>query len=243
METENAVRSLPERDEKAINQSPKTVQDGDFSYCSVFLIFLFGSIAGFILEGTFCFITKGRWESHVVSVFAPYNILYGLGAALFYIGAAKTKRTHTVLRVIIMTAAATVLELTCGALLRYALGMRAWNYSGRFLNFKGMICFSFSVYWGIAALGFCKLYPFISRALCRCNGKAFKVVCAVLTVFIALDLLFTGLCIFRWSERHYGFNAKTTVEREIDELAPDEWMKNRFIEWRFIDVADAPEQK
>lgn len=92
METENTVRSLPERDEKVLEQSPKASQDGDFSYCSVFLIFLFGSIAGLLLEGTFCFITKGRWENHVVSVFAPYNILYGLGAALFYIGAAKTKK-------------------------------------------------------------------------------------------------------------------------------------------------------
>lgn len=52
-------------------------------------------------------------ETHVVSVLAPYNILYGFGAVLFYIGAHKS----IAVQVAIMTAFATTLELLCGLIL------------------------------------------------------------------------------------------------------------------------------
>ena len=40
-----------------------------------------------IIEGIFCLVTKGHWESHVVSVFGAFNVLYGFGAVLLYAGA------------------------------------------------------------------------------------------------------------------------------------------------------------
>lgn len=36
-------------------------------YDRLFIIFMIGNILGVLLEGTFCFITKGHWESHVVT--------------------------------------------------------------------------------------------------------------------------------------------------------------------------------
>lgn len=205
------------------------------SYYNVFLIFLCGSVAGFILEGIFCLIKKGHWESHVVSVFAPYNILYGLGAVLFYIGAAKMESKRMIVKVTVMTALATVLELFCGLLLRRVLGMRAWNYSNAFLNYKGIICLPFTLAWGLASFGFCVLYPYISRAVCKCRFKAFKVICLILTVFIAVDFCLTSACLIRWSNRHFNFEAKNKIQMAIDKAAPDEWMQNRFVEWRFLD--------
>lgn len=199
-------------------------------------MFLFGSVAGFVLEGFFCLFTKGHWESHVVSVFAPYNILYGLGAVLFYVGAAKMESRRMVVKVTVMTLLATVLELFCGLLLKRVLGMRAWNYSDMPLNYKGMICLPFTLAWGVASFGFCVLYPCISRAVGKCRFKAFKTLCTVLTVFIAVDFCLTGACLIRWSNRHFRLEAKNKIQRTIDEIAPDEWMQSRFVEWRFIDM-------
>lgn len=67
-------------------------------------------------------------ETHVVSVLAPYNILYGFGAVLFYIGAVKLQHKSIAVQVAIMTAFATTLELLCGLILWYGLGMRAWVF-------------------------------------------------------------------------------------------------------------------
>ncbi len=206
------------------------------TYTKLFCLFLAGSVLGVLIEGLFCLISKGHWETHVVSVLAPYNILYGLGAVLFYVGAVKLQYKPLAVQIAIMTSLATVLELVCGLFLRYGLGMRAWNYSNSFLNYKGIICLGFSAAWGFAAFVFSKLSPHIQILLKRCSGKTCQVVCTVLSLIVALDLCMTGTSIFRWSERHYGIPAQTEIQKELDEEAPDEWMQKRFVEWKFLDA-------
>ena len=206
------------------------------TYTKLFWLFLTCSVAGVIIEGLFCLIAKGHWETHVVSVFAPYNILYGLGVVLFYIGAVKLQHKSIAVRIVIMTAFATALELLCGLLLQHGLGMRAWDYSHSFMNYKGIICLSFSAAWGIVAYVFAKLSPRIEALLKHCTDKPWRMACTVLSIFVVLDLCMTGTSIFRWSERHYGIPAQTKIQQELDVEAPDDWMQNRFVEWRFLDT-------
>lgn len=194
------------------------------TYTKLFWLFIVGSIAGVIIEGLFCLIKKGHWETYVVSVLAPYNILYGFGAVLFYIGAIKLQNKPLSVQILIMTVLATTLELICGLLLRYGLGMRAWNYSHSFLNYKGIICFSFSLAWGSAAFLFAKFSPQIQAMLKRFTSKPWRVACIVLSLVIMFDLCMTGTSILRWSERHYGIPAQTEMQKELDTEAPDDWM-------------------
>ena len=119
--------------------------------------------------------------------------------------------------------------------LRHGLGMRAWNYSNSFLNYKGIICLGFSAAWGVAAFVFAKLSPHIQILLKHCLAKPCQLVCAVLSLIVVLDLCMTGTSIFRWSERHYGIPAQTEIQKELDQEAPDEWMQKRFVEWKFLD--------
>ena len=107
-------------------------EENPITYDKMFWLFMSGSIAGVIVEGVFCLITKGHWESHVVSAFGAFNILYGFGAVLFYVGAVKLKNRPVAFRVITMALTATMLELICGLFLKYGLGMRAWNYENSF---------------------------------------------------------------------------------------------------------------
>ncbi len=104
----------------------------------------------------------------------------------------------------VFTLAATVLELISGLLLRYGLGMRAWNYEHKFLDYKGLICLSFSAMWGVAAFVICKIYPYMNRMLDKMHGKFWHAACAVLTVVMVIDMSLTAVSIARWSGRHYG---------------------------------------
>ncbi len=204
------------------------------TYDMLFWLFLSGSVIGFFMEGAFCLITKGHWESHVVSVFGYYNILYGLGAILFFSGATVLRRYKLVVRVLLMTAAATVLELLCGLLLKYGLSMRAWNYENSFLNIDGIICPLFSFGWGIAALAFCLLYPKIYCLYSKLNGRTLHIVCIILTIIVAIDLCFTGVAIVRWSIRRRIPFARNAFERLLDHVWTDSWMQTRFVEWEFL---------
>lgn len=226
-----AERRAAAQDVPATQKPEKTI-----TYTKLFWLFLVGSVAGVIIEGLFCVIAKGHWETHVVSVLAPYNILYGLGVVLFYIGAVKLQHRPLAVQIAIMTAFATVLELLCGLLLRYGLGMQAWDYSHSFMNYKGIICLGFSAAWGVGAYVFTRLAPRIDALLTHCTKRPWKVACTMLSLVIALDLCMTGASILRWSERHYGVPAQTETQKELDTEAPDDWMQQRFIEWSFLDT-------
>ena len=230
-----SIKHRAKRQTKTNDVQTVTKPEKNITYTKLFWLFLVGSVAGVLIEGLFCLVAKGHWETHVVSVFAPYNILYGLGVVLFYIGAIKLQNKPFAVQIVIMTALVTVLELLCGLLLRHGLGMRAWNYSHSFLNYKGIICLGFSAAWGIAAFVFAKLSPRIEALLKHCAGRPWRIACAVLSLIIALDLCVTGASILRWSERHYGIPAQTVIQKELDTEAPDDWMQKRFVEWNFLD--------
>lgn len=205
------------------------------TYGKLFWLFIGGSLAGVIVEGVFCLLKKGHWESHVVSVFGYFNILYGCGAVLFHSGAALMKKKNILVKSLVLAFFATVLELLCGLILKYGLGMRAWNYQNRVLNYDSMICVGFSIGWGIAACAYCLLYPYINALFNKIKGRGWTVACRAFTLFMVINLSLTAASIYRWSLRHGDVAARNGIEIQLDAAAPDDWMQDRFIEWKFID--------
>ncbi len=205
-------------------------KDTYISYNKLFLLYLAGCVAGVIIEGTFCLLTKGHWENHVVSILGYFNVLYGFGTVLLYVGAVKLRKKNMAVRVLSMTIAATLLELMSGLLLRDGLGMRAWNYDNKFMNYQGLICLSFSSMWGIAAFVVCIIYPHMNTVLNKLQGKKWNMFCIILGIIMVVDFSLTGMSIMRWSERHYGVNPMFGILKVLDDIAPDDWMQARFIE-------------
>lgn len=205
------------------------------TFNNMFILFLLGSVLGVLIEGLYSLYKRGHWESHVVSMVFMLNILYGLGAVIFYVGSMKLKNKNILTKVLIMTILVTILELLCGLLLRDFLGMRAWNYHNRFLNYEGLICLEFSLGWGIVAFIFALITPYINKALARFNTKYWKIIFIIFTILFSLDLLVTSASIIRWSKRHVGINPSNKIEVILDKKANDEVMENRFIEWKFLD--------
>lgn len=217
----------------AIQRAPEE----KITYEKCFWLFFIGSFLGVLIEGVFCLIAKGRWETHVVTMWGHFNILYGAGAVLFYVFATILKSKSIWFRSFCIMCIATVLELLCGLYLRNILGMKAWDYSTCFLNYKGIICPTFALGWGVAAFAFCCVVHSIDRVLCRCRGKGWRIACFCLSLFMAVNLALTAVSIHRWSDRYYGFTAVNSIETFIDKNASDLWMQHRFIEWSFLEKA------
>ena len=55
------------------------------------------------------------------------------------------------------------------------------------------------------------------------------------TIFLTIDLAFTGICLVRWAGRKYDIPAANRIEQFIDERYDDDFMQNRFIEWHPIE--------
>lgn len=138
----------------------------------MFWLFIFGSLLGVLLEGLFCLFRKGAWETHVVSVWGPFCIIYGLGAAVLYVCAVLLENKNIALRFTAYAVIATVVEYFCGALLKYGLNMRAWDYEGLFLNIDGLVCLTSALSWGALGLLFEKFaVPQIDKIALKMNSR------------------------------------------------------------------------
>lgn len=216
------------------NQAESVESNNRFSYFKLYWLFIFGSLLGVLLEGLWCLAFYGNWETHVVTVFEPLCVLYGFGMVGCYIGAVVLSDKKLPHRFIAFVLTGSIIEIICGAILEYGLHMKAWDYSGCFMNFKGYVSLSMSLLWGFLGIAFSRAVPLIDKAFAKMKGGFWHGVCAVMSVFLAVDVAVTAGCFIRWSERHRGIEPSNQIEILIDRKFDDEMMQKRYIEWRFI---------
>ena len=80
------------------------------TYSSLFWLFLYGSVVGFILEGLWCILRKGAWESHSATVWGPFCIIYGFGAVAVYLISTALKRKNLPLQFALFSVAGALVE-------------------------------------------------------------------------------------------------------------------------------------
>lgn len=206
-------------------------------YADMILLYIAGSLLGVLIEGLFCLIKYGHWETHVVSMLCPLCIIYGIGAVGYYIGGTYFGDKKIIIRFLIFALTGTAVEFAAGWMLEHFLKMYAWDYTDKMINYHGYVCLDMSVVWGIAGLLFCKLIPSLNILFKKANNEKHRILTAALTVIIVLDLVVTFSAITRWSERHNNSQAvrENTIGIVMDSKFNDEFMQKRFIEWHFLD--------
>lgn len=207
----------------------------DIKYSDLFWLFILASYAGLLLEGFYCLIKFGKWESHVVSVYGHFCIIYGVGIVFYYLVSHYIKKINIFLRFLIYACLGTLIELLCGLLLKYGLNMMAWSYSNCYLNFMGLICLRMFFIWGILGFVFEKTNKYTEKFLKLTRNKIFNVIVPIFTIFMIFNLTITAFAIVRWSDRHNDYSKPSNkFERYLDKKYNDKYMENRFVEWYFV---------
>ena len=207
----------------------------DIKYSDLFWLFILASYAGLLLEGFYCLIKFGKWESHVVSVYGHFCIIYGVGIVFYYLVSHYIKKINLFLRFLIYACLGTLIELLCGLLLKYGLNMMAWSYSNCYLNFMGLICLRMFFIWGILGFIFEKTNKYTEKFLKLTRNKIFNVIVPIFTIFMIFNLTITAFAIVRWSDRHNDYSKPSNkFERYLDKKYNDKYMENRFVEWYFV---------
>ncbi len=80
------------------------------TYCSLFWLFLFGSVVGFVLEGLWCILKKGTWESHSATVLGSFCIIYGFGAVAVYLISMVLKGENLLLQFFLFSVSGALVE-------------------------------------------------------------------------------------------------------------------------------------
>ena len=211
-------------------------KEDKIKYSDLFWLFILASWFGVLLEGIYCLIKFGKWESHVVSVYGHFCIIYGVGIVFYYSISHFVKKYNIILRFIIYACLGTFVELVCGLLLKYGLRMMAWSYENCFLNYMGLICLRMFIIWGILGFLFEKTNKYTDKFIRLTRKKVFNIIVPIFTIFMIFNLSITTVAIVRWANRHnYNSLPNNKFERYIDKKYNDEYMQKRFMEWYFID--------
>ena len=200
----------------------------------ILLILIIGSFAGVMVELLWCLITNGYLESRSGLVYGPFNMLYGVGAAVLSLTLYRFRNRGRWLSFLGGFVVGSVVEYLCYWGQEALLGSRSWDYSGMPFNINGRICLLYSIFWGILGVLWIKdLYPRMSKWILKIPNHAGKIVTWVLTVFMAVNCLVSAVAVWRWAERVSGVPAENGFEELLDARFPDERMERIYANMSF----------
>lgn len=206
------------------------------NYADLFWVFMAGSVLGFVVEGLWCVLRKGVWESHVATVWGPLCLVYGVGAVAIYLMAMYSCGWRPTKQFVACALARAVVEYFTSLFQEICFGSRSWDYSGHAININGRVSLRMTLMWGMLGVLFIRwVLPVLQRALSRMQGSGWQAACAVLSCWLAVNLLVTGAALGRWKERRQGVAPGNRVEVSLDERFGDSRMEGLFCNMVFGD--------
>lgn len=201
------------------------------------LVFIIGSFAGVIVETLWCLLRHGYIESRNGVVWGPFSPLYGFGAVALSLALYRFRNRSALPSFVGGFVIGSVVEYVCSWWQEWAFGSRSWDYSAMPFNINGRVCLLYSLFWGILGVFWIKdIYPRMSKWILKLPNRSGRVLTCVLTVFMAVNCLVSGLAVLRWSERVNGLPPSGAWEVFMDERFPDERMSAIYANMDFGSV-------
>lgn len=198
------------------------------------LVLILGSFAGVVVELIWCFVTNGYLESRAGLVYGPFNLLYGVGAAVLSAALYRFRNRGRWLSFLGGFVVGSAVEYGCSWLQEMVFGSTSWDYSHLPFNLNGRICLLYSIFWGLLGVLWIKdIYPRMSKWILRIPNRAGILLTWALTAFLIFDCIVSGIAVMRWSQRIEGVPASNAFETFVDARFPDERMERIYANMDF----------
>ena len=182
------------------SQEPENLEPIKTSVWRVMAYFIIYSFLGFVIETLFALVNYGVFESRQSFLYGPFCSIYGLGAVIIILVLRYKffKNNHTLF--IGGFIVGSIVEYFVSLFGELLLNVKWWDYSDRFLNINGRICFLYSIFWGILGVYLLKsvnpkIDKFIDWLLKKINIVFCKIVTGGLIIFLFIDCLFSAYAI------------------------------------------------
>jgi len=211
-------------------------QVGSIKYSDIFWIFFLGSILGFIIEGIWSMLKRGRWENHSATVWGPFCLVYGIGAVVIYLLASWLDGKNIFAQYLVYAIAGSTVEYLTSLFQEVAFGSKSWDYSHHTVNLGGRASFRMTLIWGSLGLAFVYLaYHPLRNMFARYEGKSNHILVLVLSIFMVANLAVSAFAVRRWADRASGIAPKNKIELFFDERFDDNRMKKIYSNMEFIE--------
>lgn len=150
--------------------------------------FFIYSFLGWVMESIF----RSIMEKKIINtgfLKGPICPIYGFGAIIMITILSKISN-NIILLFVSSVVVLTFWEYIVGALLEKIFHTKYWDYSDHKINFKGRICLSNSIYWGILGVIFVKyIHPFMQDIVEKINIDLLYFVVGILSLVFVVDVI------------------------------------------------------
>ena len=214
-------------------------QETPCSFPTILWLFIAGSLMGFVTEGVWHLLRTGEWGFRVATLWGPFCVIYGIGAAAMYLIALVVEKKRPLIQFIAFALAGSTVEYLSGLFQEFVFGTVSWDYSHHVLNLGGRISLKMTLVWGL--LGMALMYVILPVLLGFFNLMHLSsrvTLCRAAAAFMCVNLLMTSIALLRWEERVRSAEpASNAVEAYMDRRWPDEQMQKRFPNMVFVSSA------
>ena len=162
--------------------------------------FIIYSFIGFVIETLFALFMYNVLESRQSVLYGPFCGIYGVGAVIMIMFLNKYFNKNNHILFLGGFIVGSVVEYLISLIGEMMLNFRWWDYSNRFLNINGRICFLYSLFWGLLGVYFMrvinpkvdKVIEFIKK---KVNMKVIKSTVLIVFILLLIDCAVSGIAI------------------------------------------------
>ncbi|MBR6034112.1 MAG: putative ABC transporter permease [Clostridia bacterium] len=194
---------------------------------TVFWVFIIGSIFGSIVETSLEIFIDGNLHIRRGLIYGPFIPVYGIGAVMYYFIVSNIKDTFKVF--LASMALGGIVEYGCSYIQEIFFGTISWDYSSATINLNGRTDLIHCIFWGIAGVFYITMaYPVIMKFISNYTKWEFKILTAMVIVFMAFNITVSWAAGRRQSERVLEIPAKNYIDELLDKYYPDSRMDKIF---------------
>lgn len=202
---------------------------------STFWLIMFGSVLGFLIEGIWCRFKYGHWQSHPATVWGPFSLVYGIGAAAVYLTASAVQDLGLAGQFLCFFFCGTAVEYACSWFQEVFLKSSSWDYSTYKFNIGGRVSLRMSIFWGILGVLFAQyLLSPLTLHLDRMTGPFWEAAFCLSSLFMAVNLMVSAAALLRWRRRVMGEPAQYIADAWLDAHFDNARMKRLYSNQEFI---------
>lgn len=205
--------------------------------------FAFYAMVGWVLECIYCSIGQRKAVNRGF-LYGPWCPVYGFGAVALIVTLSPLKE-YPLLFVPLSILVTSVIELITGLIFERVLHMKLWDYTGKFLNIKGYVCFKNSLIWGIlSALFVWFIHPQVEKVyLDMPSGVTYYGSLIILLVF-GTDFFLSLIRSVKLSEHLRVLEERMQEARQtLDRLKEANGVQKALLEKRAEETRRLTEQK
>lgn len=192
-------------------------------------IFTAACIVGFLMESLESQISLGYVQNRQGLLYGPFTPIYGTGALIFALCRPIVNKRRWPAAFLITMLSGTLLEFLWSYGQERLFGAVFWDYQHIPFQLDGRINLLFALCWGVLGVLFLrKIYLPFCRFIAKLPRLGRGLVTWVLIVLMTGDILLSSWAFFRQRERQNAVAADSRMQVFLDEVYPDERLKEQF---------------